>query len=191
MTNGQPRKSRKTPVSKEINVSALTSQDTNQPNKRVSLSKDSDVIQAEKRQQSRDIVLTEFIFVLIPFIFLGIVSIEQSFTGFFNAVVNLALGPELALVSSLLFGQTCVKLISGLAKKNIPKWHLGTKKAAGFLALTMICAFLYARISTSHVKSTPYAIIQVILFIYAIESFIVFGSIGQRLMDMPDKTDHE
>ena len=148
-------------------------------------------IQFEKRQRSRDTVLTEFIFVLIPFIFLAIISIEDSFTGIFTAIKDLVLGPELALVSSLLFGQTCVKLISGLAKKNIPKWHLGTRKAAGFLALTMICAFLYARISSSNVRSIPYAILQIILFVYSIESFLVFGSIGQRLMDMSETTDSE
>ena len=67
---------------------------------------------AEKRQQARNIILTELIFVLIPFIFLGIVAVEDSFAGIIKTSINLAYGPELALVASLLYGQTCVKLIS-------------------------------------------------------------------------------
>lgn len=146
-------------------------------------------VQAEKRLQARNIIYTELIFVLIPFIFLGIIAVEESFAGIFTAMRNLALGPELALVSSLLYGQTCVKLISGLAKKNIPKWYIGTRRTAGFLALTIICAFLYARISYTDVKSIPYAILQVLFFFHSIISFIVFGSVGQRLMDISEKTE--
>jgi len=173
MSNASPQKLQKSASKKSIAPDPIANQKE---------------IQAEKRQQARNIILTELIFVLIPFIFLGIVAVEDSFAGIIKAGIDLAYGPELALVASLLYGQTCVKLISGLAKTNIPKWYIGTRRTAGFLAFTIICAFLYSRISYSKIDSTPYAILQVVFFIHSIISFIVFGSVGQRLMDISDKT---
>lgn len=134
------------------------------------------VVQAIKRRQARLTIYTELVFVLIPFVLIGLKNISFS----------ILLNEEWALVASILFGQAAARLFTGIAKHKIKKWQLASLYAVVCVAMSLISIYVYSIIQDGNEGFSAYIVMQILLFLLSIITFIVFGSIGQRLLDMPE-----
>ena len=133
--------------------------------------------QAIKRAKARDIVAIDLVFVLIPFMFL--VVQDFSWTVFSRS--------EWALAASILFAQGSAKLICGLAKYKVPNWPKGALFVALLISLSLLSVYIYSVVQNPSQTVNNYVCLQIILFLLSVFCFIVFGAVGQRLMDMPDE----
>jgi|CXWL01.1.fsa_nt_gi hypothetical protein len=138
---------------------------------------DNDDSHAQKRRQARLVIYAELVFVLIPLFYL--VLKRLSFDIFLDA--------EWSLVASILFGQAAARLFSGIAKRKIGKWQLGNFYAIVCFGVSFISVYIYSLVQDGGEGYMVYVFIQFGLFILSLITFIVFGSIGQRLLDMPEK----
>ena len=138
----------------------------------------SDDPQADKRRRARTVAYTELIFVLIPFAFLALDKFSLKI--FYN--------PEWSLAASILFGQTVARFLSGLIKQGVSKnWEFGILYSVIFMALSILSVYTYSKIQNSPLEYSTYTLLQLLLFLSSIVVFVVFGAIGHRLMDMPER----
>ena len=137
-------------------------------------------MQALNRQKSRFVTYIDLTFALVPFILLALHKLS----------VDLFFKPEWSLAASILFGQAAARMICGIGKHRTEYWH----KAALYTVMLMIASFcsvyLYSIIEDPQQATIFHLILQSVLFILSIISFILFGAVGQHLLDAPEK-DHK
>lgn len=139
----------------------------NQKNKKSDNSK-------ERKVQYNAIVTAEILFVLLPFIVIGIISFHK---GDVSRIFSI---PEWSLASAILVGQTIVKLISGLlAKPREIVWE----KVALLLAILIVLVLVPSLIVLTLVmisEEVPLWLIlfQVSVFFLSVFLFYKYSSVG-------------
>jgi hypothetical protein len=129
--------------------------------------------QKEIRVRARSLINAELLFILLPFIVVGIIfSSKGEFSNFIRA-------PEWSLASSILIGQSIVKLISGLLSK--PRKVIWEKTAelisvmiVILLVPTLIILFL---IMTTEIPSIGLIVAQFIFFFTSVLLFYYVGGL--------------
>jgi uncharacterized membrane protein YsdA (DUF1294 family) len=135
------------------------------------------ILQASKRKQARVVLYTELVFILLPVIFLALKNLS----------INLFFNPEWSLIASVLFGQAAARLLSGNVKHKIKKWELANFYIVICIAVSIVSVYLYSQIQDKPQGFSVYTVMQFVLFFLSLITHIVFGSIGQRLLEMPEK----
>lgn len=124
-----------------------------------------------KRQSSLPILISDYIFYIIPFIILTIVRIAQG-----TEIGFLILISDWSIASTIMFGQVVVKLCSALVStsrsKKIPAITLYLTVLVCFGLLVNIVVYALMLIT----PSTGIGIFQLILFIFASLCHFILGS---------------
>ncbi|WKV11266.1 hypothetical protein [Marivirga harenae] len=122
-------------------------------------------------------LIAELCFIFLPFIVIIIINLTN------NSWENLIHTSNWSLAAALLFGQSLVKIIMGVASQE----HSFNYQAFGLIAALILVFGLVpsitvlAIIETSILLSTGLIIIQFILLALSIYTFLHFGTIGQVL----------
>lgn len=122
-------------------------------------------------------LLAELSFVLLPFIVISIINLTK------DEWIKLVQTSDWALASTLLFGQTIVKIIMGVVSReqSFPHQNYGLITALIIVlglvpSITILTIFqIYSKLSTALVAA------QFVLLGLAVATFLVFGTIGQML----------
>ena len=130
-----------------------------------------------RRQRSRFIIYIDLVFVLVPFIFLA----------FKKITIDLLVKPEWALAASILFGQATARMICGMLKHRVDYWHRGALYAVLLMIASLCSVYHYSIVQDPQGATITHYVLQWILFILSIFCFILFGAVGQHLLDVPEK----
>jgi hypothetical protein len=122
-------------------------------------------------------LLAELSFFILPFIVISIINLTK------DEWIKLVQTSDWALASTLLFGQTIVKIIMGVASReqSFPHQNYGLITAliivVGLVpSITILTIFqIYSQLSIALVVA------QFVLLGLAVATFLVFGTIGQML----------
>ncbi|WP_040552058.1 hypothetical protein [Rheinheimera nanhaiensis] len=123
------------------------------------------------------ILLTEYLFIILPFIVIAIVKIYSSdLHGFLKA-------PDWSFASSILFGQLLVKMVSGSLIRQKVKWQ----RVSFIIAIILVCGLIpslttLTLILVSNGGSAFAVNTQIVLFILSSISFFGVGSAAQSMM---------
>jgi hypothetical protein len=134
----------------------------------------------KSRIKARKLMYIDLVFIIMPFIFLGLK--DPSLQVFFD--------PSWSLAASILFGQTIARLVSGLAA-----YHKIDNREEIIIFISVlfgaggicIISYLHVGLNPGSLEYFVWAIVQVILFLVSIASFVVFGAIGQRMLALSNK----
>ena len=122
-------------------------------------------------------LLAELCFFALPFIVISIIDLTK------GEWIKLIQTSDWALVSTLLFGQTIVKIVMGVASReqSFPHQNYGLLTALIIVlglvpSITILTIFqIYSTLSIALI------IAQFVLLVFAIATFLIFGTIGQIL----------
>lgn len=126
------------------------------------------------------VIIVEILFALMPLIILILVTLltTQNFPALFKK-------SDVSFISVFFFGQTLVRLISGIAhtKKNL-RWQvislfISVIIILGLIPTTILLIIIYQEINNSF---TVY-LLQNIYLIISISVYFIFGQIGQEYLD--------
>ncbi|AOT10439.1 hypothetical protein [Pseudoalteromonas luteoviolacea] len=128
------------------------------------------------------IILTEYLFILLPFIVIGIVkTYSADFRGFIEA-------PDWSFAASILFGQLLVKLVSGSLIHQKVIWQRVSLLIALILVFGLIPSLTtLTLILISEGKSSFVIYAQVFLFVVASILFFILGSAAQSMIENSEK----
>ncbi|RJP78601.1 MAG: hypothetical protein C4522_12560 [Desulfobacteraceae bacterium] len=123
--------------------------------------------------------ISEFLFIVFPFVVIFIISLYISDTKPFIAK------PEWAVAASILFGQSLVKWVSGIAAQ---KKSAVVSRVAFVVTLVIVCGLLPSIIVLTLLLITPSSptwlnLTQIALFIIATVVFFLLGGLGNYLLD--------
>ena len=123
------------------------------------------------------ILLTEYLFIILPFIVIAVVKIYSSdFYGFLKA-------PDWSFASSILFGQLLVKMVSGSLIRQKVRWQRVSLLIAIILVLGLIPSLtILTLILISNGESIFLVNTQLALFAFASILFFWLGSAAQSMM---------
>ena len=118
--------------------------------------------------------IVEVLFVFLPFIILSIVYMNQ---GKFSEIFSIS---EWSFASSILAGQTIIKITHGFSRQKMLRFHI----FLGILAMILIFILLPSMtililILTSSPVSNGLLLAQLILFIISLLTFIIVGGAAQ------------
>ncbi|MGA2193218.1 MAG: hypothetical protein ABSG42_07590 [Nitrospirota bacterium] len=124
-------------------------------------------------------VTAEYLFLIIPFVVLSVVMAYK------NNAFELIYSPEWALSSAILFGQTIVKLVSGISAY---KGGLYWQRVAIIFSLIIVFGLIpslivLTLILTSSRQVFGLAVSQIILFILSSLALLSLGGLGQLVLD--------
>ena len=124
------------------------------------------------------IVFSELLFVLFPFIVIGVVF---SYEG---NLKKLFFSSEWALAASLLSGQTIVKFVSGIINRDSRYHGRISLLITSIIVLLFVPSLLVLTlILVSEINLLGLAITQIILFILSVIVFYVYGGLGIHLRE--------
>ncbi len=133
----------------------------------------------KENTKSKLIILSELFFNILPILILIIVYLSQK--KYFDIIFN----SNWIFISIILFGQTIVKLASGVAKTDMKKnWQLVAFIIAliivfGLVPSTVIYILIYLNLTNNFFS----LIFQLIFITFSIFSYIWVGTVGQSLLD--------
>lgn len=128
-------------------------------------------------KKERPAIIAELSFIFLPFIVILIINLSK---GDWSKLIQTA---DWALASTILFGQTIVKIIMGLASReqSFNYQNFGLVSSL-IIILGLIPSILIISIFELNQNiSTALIVIQFILLGLAIYVFLLFGTIGQHL----------
>lgn len=123
------------------------------------------------------VLLTEYLFIILPFIVIAIVKIYSSdFYGFLEAA-------DWSFASSILFGQLLVKMVSGSLTRQKVRWQ----RVSFIIAIILVCGLIpslttLTLILVSNGESKFIVNTQLVLFALASIMFFWLGSAAQSMM---------
>lgn len=125
------------------------------------------------------IIITEILFAILPIIVISFVLILN---GKFSELFNKS---ELSFVAVVLFGQTLIRFLSGIAKSTKrKKWFLMSFYAAIIFVIGVIpSVILLITIYQNTNLQDIIFIFQIVWFILSIITYIIFGTIGQMYLE--------
>jgi hypothetical protein len=131
----------------------------------------------KERRNARIVLYGESLFVILPFFIMVMISYRQ------NTLSTILDRPEWSLAATILFGQTLVRFAAGLLKhRGQMNWQVASFWLILILVLVVLSSVNYV-LQLNEEPSLSSSIIQLVLFLVSLASFIVFGGIGQMLID--------
>ena len=130
------------------------------------------------------VLLTELLFIFLPLVVLLIVSTLAT-----NEFVKIFSKTEWAFVTAILFGQSIVKLVGGLlsSHENV-HWPRPVLVIAGIIVIGLVPSLIIMTlIAISPEPSLSLIFTQLVLFIFSVICFIVFGGVGQSYFMKSEK----
>ncbi|MCR4536599.1 hypothetical protein [Shewanella xiamenensis] len=133
---------------------------------------------SKSNQDAWLILLSEYLFIFIPFLVIGIVKIYKSdFSTFFQAA-------DWSFAASILFGQVIVKLVSGSVIHKKSKWQRVVVLLSFILVLGLVPSLIVlALILIDGGTSSFLIIMQLVLFTLASSVFFFVGSAAHTMID--------
>lgn len=133
---------------------------------------------SKSNQDAWLILLSEYLFIFIPFLVIGIVKIYKSdFSTFFQAA-------DWSFAASILFGQVIVKLVSGSVIHRKSKWQRVVVLLSFILVLGLVPSLIVlALILIDGGTSSFLIIMQLVLFTLASSVFFFVGSAAHTMID--------
>lgn len=127
---------------------------------------------------ARITLLSEYLFILLPFIVIGMVKLYKSSMGDFFAAA------DWSFASAILFGQAIVKIVSaGVINKSSASPKIVLIVTLLFIMGVSPCLILIAIILLNDANSIYIMAIQVILYIVATSIFFWIGSAAHVMID--------
>lgn len=127
---------------------------------------------------ARITLLSEYLFILLPFIVIGMVKLYKSSLGDFFAAA------DWSFASAILFGQAIVKIVSaGVINKNSTSPRIVLIVTLLFIIGVTPCLVLIAIILLNDANSIYIMLTQVILYIIATSMFFWIGSAAHVMID--------
>ncbi len=127
---------------------------------------------------ARITLLSEYLFILLPFIVIGMVKLYKSSLGDFFAAA------DWSFASAILFGQAIVKIVSaGVINKNSVSPRIVLIVTLLFIIGVAPCLVLIAIILLNDANSIYIMLTQVILYIVATSMFFWIGSAAHVMID--------
>ena len=139
----------------------------------------------ENERRAKIVIISEIFFVLLPVIVIGLVLWFQS------KAYSFMIHSEWSFAAIILFGQTIVKLASGVSKG-------GKRKKWQVIALIITCIIVFGLIpsviiqvillakngmSNGHAVNNVIYVIQAVMFGLSVLTYYCFGTLGQVLLD--------
>jgi hypothetical protein len=127
---------------------------------------------------ARIILISEYLFVLLPFVVIAIIKIYLSdVDAFFKAA-------DWSFASSILFGQVLVKLVSGSVIHSGAKWQRVVLLVALVLVLGLVpCLIILALILIDNGNSQFLINMQAAIFVIATLTFFLLGSASHVMIE--------
>jgi len=124
------------------------------------------------------ILLSEYLFIILPFIVIAIVKIySDNMHEFIKA-------PDWSFASSILFGQLLVKIVSGSLIRKEVQWQRVSLLISVILVFGLIPSLTTLTLMLiSEGKSNFVIYTQLVLFVVASISFFCIGSAGQSMIN--------
>lgn len=136
----------------------------------------------DKTNNSKLIVYSEILFVILPLIVLLFISLDS------NNILEIWKTQEISFVSIVLFGQVIVKLAAGVAKSERKlRWQMVSLIFSGLIVIGLVPSII---IYTFLVKGSQSTILYICQLLFLLISFVVyytFGTIGQFYLDEKGK----
>jgi len=127
---------------------------------------------------ARIILVSEYLFVFLPFVVIAIVKIYSS------ALDDFLKAPDWSFASSILFGQLLVKLVSGSIINKRSQWQRVSLIVSVIFVLGLVpCLITLALMLIDNGQSQFLVNMQVVLFFIATVSFFWIGSAAQVMME--------
>jgi len=135
----------------------------------------------ESFQNSRYILFSEYLFVLMPFIVIAIVKAYNS------SIATLLQAPDWSFAASILWGQAIVKLVSGSSSGPVI-WQRSSLVVSLIIVLGLIPSLItLALILISEAPPSFLIYQQIILFLLSSVIFFFVGTAGHVLMERNSK----
>lgn len=131
------------------------------------------------------ILLSEYLFILVPFVVIIIVKIYN------NSLQTLFEAPDWSFAASILWGQTIVKLVAGGSAGTVI-WQRVTLLIAAIFVLGLIPSLVTLTIIL--IADNPpvfHVYLQIGLFVISSVTYFLAGSAGQVLLDDSNKSNNK
>jgi len=123
-------------------------------------------------------LISEFLFILMPFIVLAIV------TSYKTSIIDLIHIPEWSLSAAILFGLTIVKLVAGSTVAVGVHWQRAVLVISLFLVIGLVPSLIVlALVLISNEQVIGLTIAQFVLFSLAVFVYFYFGKAGHSLLE--------
>lgn len=134
----------------------------------------------ENEKKAAFAIASEILFALLPIIVILFIIIFTS-----NDLKSLFFRSELSFISVFFYGQTLVKLISGLLRsKRSFKWQIIVLYISVIIIVGLIPSVILLSVIFLEINTMLYIyIIQAVWFFLALFTFFVIGRIGQMYID--------
>ena len=127
---------------------------------------------------ARVILLSEYLFIFLPFIVIGIIKI---YTADLDSFLRAA---DWSFASSILFGQVLVKLVSGAVIHDKAQWQRVVLVVTLVLVLGLVpCLIILALILIDNGTSTFLVHMQTTIFFIATVTFFWLGSASHVMIE--------
>ncbi|MBI5295339.1 MAG: hypothetical protein HY869_07670 [Chloroflexi bacterium] len=137
---------------------------------------------SKERLDARLVVYGELVFVALPFIIMFLLQIQK------NSFGVIWKNPDWSIAATILSGQTLIRFGSGLTKYQGKKnWQKANLWQALIFSFALVC---FSNFLVMQLVSDPnvfFVFTQIPLFVLSACMFVVFGSIGQILLDRPKR----
>ncbi|WP_106590285.1 hypothetical protein [Marinobacterium halophilum] len=133
---------------------------------------------SKSNQDAWSILLSEYLFIFLPFLVIGIIKIYKSdFSTFFQAA-------DWSFASSILFGQVIVKLVSGSVIHKNAKWQRVVVLLSLILVVGLVPSLVVLALILIDGGVSEFLVdMQLILFGLASIAFFFVGSAAQTMID--------
>lgn len=125
-------------------------------------------------------VIAELLFVILPFIVLTIVVAYRS-----QGVIHLLTVPDWSLGAAVLIGQSIVKLVAGVTADGRQRpWERTALLVSVLIVLLLVPSLVVlALMQIAENPPTWMVVLQLLLFFAGAVTFLMFGTVGQWLVD--------
>lgn len=132
---------------------------------------------SNESSNSKFILYSEYLFILVPFIVITIVK------AFNSSIQELLYVPDWSFAASILWGQTIVKVVAGGVSNKVI-WQRTVLVVSGLIVIGLIPSLItLALMLVSGEPPLFLTYLQGILFVLATVVFLSFGAAGQILLD--------
>lgn len=128
------------------------------------------------------VVVTEALFILLPFVVIAIVLSSR------GQLSRFAYRPEWAIAAAILSGLSLVRFAAGLLQGNVANSGLSWERVMLIFSLVVVFAFVpsllvLSLVLVSGAASQYVALAQIGLFVLALFLFVALGWLGQQFLE--------
>ncbi|AKP25236.1 conserved membrane hypothetical protein [Leptospira interrogans serovar Manilae] len=124
------------------------------------------------------IIVSDIFFITAPLIIYFLVKANE------GEILEFFKSPDIGYANIVLFGQTLVRFVSGIAKTNKKlSWQLISLLLTLIIVLGLFPSAVILMISLSNKYNSNLYLFQWTLFVFAITIYFIVGSIGQMYLE--------